>query len=301
VSGFADFYLSHEYGFASSQLILAMLGMGATLERSDFVEVVSRPSAVVAGLGLQLVAAPAFAAALIHGLGLGPGVAVGMALVAAVPGGSMSNVLTYFARGNVALSITLTGLTTVACLATTPLVLGWIASEHLPIGMEMPAARIAFEIGFCLLAPLAAGMVFGTARPQARGPFSRTCIRASLGVIGLMVIGSASAGRIDPAAYGAAPLVAMLLFALGLQGVAFGMGAGLGLPSRDRLALAIEVTVRNMNLGLLIKASLLPARPGVIDPIGDAVFFIALLYGGVALPVAMLPVALGMRTRNEAG
>lgn len=295
LSAYADFYLRHEYWFASSQLVLAMLGMGATLDRGDFVAVFTRPRAAVAGLGLQLLAAPALAAALVAALGLGPGAAVGMALVAAVPGGSFSNVLTWMARGNVALSITLTGATTLACLVTTPLVLRVLASEHLPADFEMPAGRIAFEIGACLLVPLAAGMVVGRVFPDGRGPFSRGCIRGSIGVIGLMVLGSASAGRVDPVAYGALPLMAMLLFAAILQSVSWGTGAALGLARPDRLALAIEVTVRNMNLGLLIKASILPARPGVPDPVGDAAFFVALLYGGFALGVAMIPVWLGAR------
>jgi len=295
LSAFADFYLRHEYGFASSQLILAMLGMGATLDRRDFVAVFARPKAALAGLGLQLVAAPALAALLIAALGLAPGVAVGMALVAAVPGGSFSNVLTWLARGNVALSITLTGVTTLVCLGTTPVVLGVLAAEHLPPGFEMPAGRVAFEIAFCLLLPLAAGMVVGGALPNARGPFSRACIRGSLAVIGMMVAGSAAAGRVEPLSHGALPLLAMVLFAGALQAAAYGVGFGLGLAKPDRRALAIEVTVRNMNLGLLIKASILPVRPGVPDPVGDAAFFVALLYGGFALALALLPVWLGAR------
>lgn len=293
--GFPDFYLRHEYGFASAQLVLAMLGMGATLERSELVLVVRRPLAVATGLVLQLVAAPLVAVALAALLGLGPGLALGLALVAAVPGGSLSNLVTHLARANLALSIALTGVTTVACLVTTPLVLRLLAAEHLPPGFEMPAGRIAFEIAFCLLGPLAAGMAVAAALPRRRDAFSQWCIRGSLLVIGLMVLGSAGAGRIDPAAYGAPGLLALLLFAGSLQALAFVAGRGLRLPLRDRLALAIEVTIRNMNLGLLIKASILPARPGVADPIGDAVFFTALLYGGVALGVAMVPLWLGRR------
>ena len=67
-----------------------------------------------------------------------------------------------------------------------------------------------------------------------------------------------------------------------------------GLGMRDRLAIAIEVTVRNTNLAILVKASLFPATT-TPDPIGDGMFFVALLYGGGALLVAALPVALGRR------
>jgi len=298
-SGFADFYLRHEYAFASAQLVFAMLGMGATVERREFVAVARRPTAAVAGLALQLVGAPLLAMGLVAVLAVPPGVAVGLVLVAAVPGGSLSNLFTWFARGNVALSITITGITTLACLVTTPAVLRLLASEHLPAGFEMPAGRIAFEIAVCLLGPLAVGMAVGARAPRHRDTFSRWCIRTSLFVIALMALGSGLAGRIDPVAYGVPALVGMVLFAAGLQALALGTGFVLRLPRADRLALAIEVTIRNTNLGLLIKASVLPARPGVPDPVGDGVFFVALLYGGVALAVAMLPLVWGRRGRSS--
>jgi BASS family bile acid:Na+ symporter len=293
VLDFAEFYLRHEYAFASTQLVFAMMGMGATVQRSDFVAVVRRPTAVTAGLALQLVGAPLLAAAIVAALGLPPGIAVGIVLIGAIPGGSLSNLFTFFARGNVALSITLTGVTTLACLVTTPVVLRLLAAQHLPAGFEMPAGRIAFEIAVCLLGPLAIGMAVGAASAGHRDAFSRWCIRVSLGVIALMAVGSGLAGRIDPVAYGVPAIAAMVLFAIGLQAVAFATGLGLRLPRADRLALAVEVTIRNTNLGLLIKASVLPARPGVADPVGDGMFFVALLYGGVALGVAMIPLAWG--------
>jgi BASS family bile acid:Na+ symporter len=62
------------------------------------------------------------------------------------------------------------------------------------------------------------------------------------------------------------------------------------------VAIGIEATIRNSNLGILVKASLFPAVVGVIDPIGDGMFFVALLYGGAALFVA-LPLILVSRRR----
>jgi BASS family bile acid:Na+ symporter len=295
VLDFAEFYLRHEYAFASTQLVFAMMGMGATVQRSDFVAVVRRPTAVTAGLALQLVGAPLLAAAIVAALGLPPGIAVGIVLIGAIPGGSLSNLFTFFARGNVALSITLTGVTTLACLVTTPVVLRLLAAQHLPAGFEMPAGRIAFEIAVCLLGPLAIGMAVGAASAGHRDAFSRWCIRGSLAVIGAMAVGSMSAGRVDPAAYGWEALAGMVLFAAALQALSVGVGRALRLPVRDRLALAVEVTIRNTNLGLLIKASVLPVRPGVADPVADGAFFMALFYGGVALAVASVPVLGGRR------
>lgn len=101
----AQFYVQYEYWFAAMQLILAMLGMGATLTGKDFRDVVNEPRSVSLGTAIQIVLVPAMAFLFLHLLGVTGGVAVGIAMIAAVPGGTTSNIFTYFDRGNSALSI----------------------------------------------------------------------------------------------------------------------------------------------------------------------------------------------------
>jgi BASS family bile acid:Na+ symporter len=223
------------------------------------------------------------------------GLALGLILVAAVPGGTISNVLTYMARGNVPLSISLTAVTTLGCLVVTPTLLRLLMAGHLAADFRMPAGDIAFDIAFVLLLPLAAGMIVGTTLPGFRGRFSTWCIRASLAVIGLIIIGSAGAGRIDAGAFGWMGPLVIVLFAFTIQQVSNVAVLACGLKSRDLVAIGIEVTVRNTNLALLIKASLFPAVVGVADPIADGVLFVVLLYGGVALLVATPLYVIGRR------
>jgi BASS family bile acid:Na+ symporter len=293
-----DAYPRYEHLLASLQLAFAMLGMGAVLAPRDFVPVVRAPRALAVGLGVQLVAAPLLATLLGSALPVPAGIAAGLVLVAAVPGGTMSNVVTYLGRGNIALSISLTAVTTVGSLATTPALLRLLIGSHLPPSFEMPTGRIAFEIGVTLLLPLLAGMLFGIRVPEWRAGFSRWCIRISIGVILLLAVGAGGSGRLDPRAYGVAGLAAVALACLAFQLAAYAACWLARLGPRDRLALAIEVTIRNTNLAILVKASLFPATRG-LDPIGDGMFFVALLYGGVALLAATPPVALGRRRRAE--
>ena len=291
-----ELYVRHEYWFAAVQLALAMLGMGATLRPADFAAVLRVPIGVGVGLFTQLVCVPLLALAVSRALSVPPGIAVGLMLVAAVPGGTMSNVLTWLAHGNTPLSIALTAISTLGCLVTTPLVMEIFASEHLAVDFAMPVARVSSEILLCLLGPLAAGMLLGARRPAWREPLTRWGFRGSLFVFGLMVNGGAASGRIDPAAYGwVAPLA---IFGLALAGMNAGMLCCrlLGLSSRDRIAIGIEAGVRNTNLALLIKASVFPAVPGEPDPIADGAFFVALLYGAFALPT-VLPALLLHRRR----
>lgn len=273
-----------------------MLGMGALLSPRDFVAVLSAPRGLFVGLGVQLLVFPLLASVLGRGLPVPPGIAAGLVLVAAVPGGTMSNVATYFARGNIALSIALTAITTLGALVTTPLILRLLVGRHLPPDFEMPTARIAFEIGLTLLAPLGLGMLIGSRISERREAFSRWSIRGSLAVIGLMVIGAGGSGRLDPAAYGVIAPIAIVLLAVIGQLVTLGICLLSRVTPEERVAIGIEATIRNSNLGILVKASLFPAVVGVIDPIGDGMFFVALLYGGAAIFVA-LPLILVSRRR----
>jgi len=278
-----DFYVQQEYWFAAAQLILAMVGMGATLTLRYFKDVLIEPKAVSIGLGIQLLAVPLTILALIKAFELTGGIAVGFALIAAIPGGTVSNIFTHFAKGNIALSISITAITTIACLATTPLILDFLIAPYMPENFVMPAGKIALEIGSYLLLPLVVGMVILKTLPSKAETFSKWCIRGSLFVIALIVIGSLGAGRLDFKAFGIANIAFVFLLTLILATLARPFGKFLSLAQPDTTAIEMEVSVRSVNLGLLIKASLFPATIGDTDDFGDTVLFTLLLYGGLQL------------------
>ncbi|MBX3024015.1 bile acid:sodium symporter [bacterium] len=284
-----ELYVRHEWWFAAAQLALAMLGMGATLSAGDFLGVFRQPRAFAIGAAVQIAGTPLLALALTSMLPLPPGIAFGLLVVGVMPGGAMSNVATYFARGNVALSIALTAAITLACIATTPLALRLLAGELIPAGFSMPVAAIALDIAICLLIPLLLGMLVGQRLGSAarRGAMARWCIRLSFAVVACIAIGSAGAGRLDVGAHSALPLAAIAALAVLCQLAGTAPGWLLGLSRGDLAALAIENSIRNTNLALLLKVSLFPITPGVANPLADGVLFAALLYGGLAAPLAI--------------
>lgn len=294
-----ELYLEYEYSVAVFQLFTAMLGMGATLTLSDFREVLTEPKAVSIGAAIQLILVPFVAGAFIAAFGLTAGIAVGLALIAAIPGGTVSNIFTFFARGNVALSITITAVTTLACLFTTPLILELLITEYMPADFVMPRARIMTEIALALLLPLAAGMVVLKLLPKIAEAFSKWCVRASLFGIVLIVVGSASSGRLDFAAFGVTnvAITTALIVILMVAGWAATKAASLSAP--DQSAITIEVTVRNINLGVMLKASLFPAAAAASDPIGDIVLFTLLLYGTLQLLLSLGLIAWGRRSAKD--
>lgn len=286
-----ELYARSEHAIAALQLGFAMLGMGALLGPRDFVSVFRVPRALFVGLGLQWLIVPLLAASVPDLMLVGGGVTVGLILVAAVPGGTMSNVFTHFAQGNIALSISLTALTTVASLLTTPLLLRIFAGEHLPADFEMPTGRIATEIGLILLLPLVTGMLAGARLgDEARERLSRTAIRISIAFIALLVVGAVASNRLDVTRYTATEQQSVLLLVTCFFVVSFGVARLARLPDADRAAIGIEVTLRNINLGVLVKASLFPASEG--HPIGDAVLFVIAMYGGVQMMLAAIPIGL---------
>jgi BASS family bile acid:Na+ symporter len=279
----ADFYIQNEYWFAVFQLVTAMFGMGATLTAKDFTEVVTEPKPVSIGTAIQLLLVPLTAFLFIYAFGIVGGVAVGLVIIAAIPGGTSSNMFTFFAHGNIALSIAVTAITTLACLISTPFIMDLLISEYMPADFIMPTGQIVKEIMFTLLAPLGLGMLLLKVFPKPSPIISAWCIRASIFGIFMIVVGSIIAGRLDAEAFGFNNVLIICFFIIALHFSAWLVGKLANLSAADSTAIEMEVVVRNVNLGFLIKASIFPAVVGQIDPIGNMVLFTLLLYGGVQL------------------
>lgn len=293
---FTGNYSVYEYPLASSQLFLAMLGMGALLTPRDFLREIQRPRGLLLGISFQWVLVPLIAWTIGIVLSLPAGIAVGLIMVAAVPGGTLSNILTLYGRGNIALSISLTSMTTVAALAVTPLLLQIFLSQYLPDDFSMPVARIALDIFLTLILPLLIGMsIYAMASLSASGRFSKMAIRLSLLLILVMVIGAGGAGRLSIEAYGPMSIAALVAFALIVQLTGVLATRLLSMPRKDGLAIVVEATFRNISLAVAVKAIVFPAQAGVLDPIGDAVLFVAFLYGGVSMFLTMIPVLIHRR------
>jgi|TARA_B110000238_G_C16043578_1_gene402958 BASS family bile acid:Na+ symporter len=274
-----ELYLEYEYWIAAVQLVLAMLGMGAGLRLADFKKVVLQPKAVTVGLAMQLVVVPMIALGFIMLTTLPPGVVIGIAIIAAIPGGTVSNIFTFMARGNVPLSITITALTSVACLVTTPMILDFLISDYMSDKFTMPAMKVAIEIGLYLLLPLALGMGFLQRFPDYAVRFSNFCVKGSLLGIAVIALGSLGAGRLDITQAEVDDLAVLVGFICSLTLAGVWMTKVFGLKQEDNTALEMEVVVRNINLGLLLKVALFPVAAGETNPMADMVLLTIFLYG----------------------
>jgi BASS family bile acid:Na+ symporter len=238
-------------------LALVMFGVALDMRVEDFRGVTAAPRAVLIGMLSQFLLLPAAAWALTMLLRPQPSIALGMILVACCPGGNISNFLTNFARGNTALSVTMTALSTVAALFFTPFntslwgslnpATGAILREIAIDPLEMFAA-----VAILLVLPALLGMGVARRYPafaaRARRPFRML----SLAVFVLFVVLALAANWDYFLRYtGRVVLAVFLLNALGLSVGYFAAGAA-RLPQADRRAVAIETGIQNSGLGLIL-------------------------------------------------
>lgn len=287
-----DFYPAYEEHFAQVQLVLFMLGMGVTLRLGDFEKVVRRPRSLVLALLIQIVVSPLIAAGVSHAFGLGGGIAVGLILTAAMPGGALAKALVVLGRGSGPLAISLTVASTLAAVATVPLTLQLCAGSYVPADFEMPTARIVRDVACFVLAPVVFGMVLGAAKPEQRFAIRRWSLRIGFLVVIAMIVCALGSQRIKPGERGLLVPVAIIVFALVCQQVVMLPFRILKWPRADTVTAGMEITMRNMNLALLLKAGLFPDRgPPELAALGSEVMFVVLFYAGSAFFLG-LPLAL---------
>lgn len=223
---------------------IIMFGMGLTISGRDFAEVLRRPVNVGVGVASQFLIMPLLAVALTMIIPMSPEVAAGVILVGCCPGGTSSNVMTYLAKGDVALSVACTSVTTLMAPIVTPFLMLMLASEYLPVD----AWAMFQSIVKVVLLPLALGFAAQKLLPA----FVRAAVPALplVSVTGIVLIVAAVVG----ASKGAIVQSGMMIFAVvvlhNMLGYLIGFIAArlAGLDLAARKAIAIETGMQNSGL-----------------------------------------------------
>lgn len=141
---------------------VVMFGMGLTLTLPDFKLVFTRPLPILVGVVAQYLIMPTLAVFVAWALQLPPELAVGVILVGCAPGGTSSNVISYLAKADVALSVTMTSVSTLLAPLLTPLVTSWLAGKYMPVS----ASDMAMSIVKMVLVPVVAGLALRLLLPK---------------------------------------------------------------------------------------------------------------------------------------
>lgn len=236
---------------------LIMFGVALDLRFEDFRRVARSPKGPLIGLGAQFVLFPAFSFLLTRVLDPWPSIALGMILVAACPGGNISNIVTHLAGGNTALSISMTAVSTAAAVIATPLNLAFWGSldpgtQALLHRVHLDPVELFVTVLILLGVPLVAGMTVAHFKPKIAKAAHKP-VRALSVVFFLAFVGFALAKNFDYFLkyVGTIMIAVALQNGLALAG-AYGLARGLGEDRADSRAISIEVGIQNSALGLVL-------------------------------------------------
>jgi BASS family bile acid:Na+ symporter len=242
---------------------LVMFGMGVTLRTAQFREVLRRPRLVVLGAAMQFGIMPLAAWLIGHLMGLPPPLLAGLVLVGASPGGTASNVICYLARGDVALSITLTTVSTLLAVVLTPLLTLVYVGQRVPV----PAVDMLVSILQVVLVPVALGVLLNRLAGGRIAGLQRLFPLISVAAIVLIIAIIVGLNRGSLAAMGLGAAVAVVLHnAVGL-GSGYLLARLVGEDETRARTLAIEVGMQNSGLAVALAVkyfSAAAALPGAL-------------------------------------
>ncbi|MEQ8585703.1 MAG: bile acid:sodium symporter family protein [Thalassobaculaceae bacterium] len=272
--------------------IMFALGIGLTVD--DFTRVVRRPRDFLVGAAAQMVLLPLVAFALVSVWPMPAELALGLMIIAAAPGGVTSNILTAFARGDVALSISLTAVTSLLSVLTIPLIVV-AAYAHLIGGstaQDVSVTRTALSVFAIVTVPVLAGLAFRrfAARLALRiEPAARTLSTVLFVVV---LAGAIFQERANIADYMARAGLVTLTLNVAMMALAFALAALLASGPRQRVAISLECGLQNGTLAIAVATLLFGGGLAVVP---------AATYSLIMFATGLLFVALLRRTLPAGG
>ncbi len=238
-------------------LAVVMFSIALELKPSDFKRLFQHPKALLTGLVSQFILLPCLTFCLVLLTQPQPSIALGLMLVAACPGGNISNFITHRAGGNSALSVSLTAFSTVAAILLTPINIAFWGSLYGPTReilrqTSIDPVSVAITVGLMLVLPLCLGMLLNAKRPDITAKLRTPLQYLSMAIFIAFVVLALAANWSLFLQYATA--VAALVFmhnALALGG-GYALATVVGLSSFDRRSITIETGIQNSGLGLIL-------------------------------------------------
>jgi bile acid:Na+ symporter, BASS family len=238
-------------------LAVVMFSIAIDLKPRDFKVLANAPKPLIVGLMSQFLLLPALTFLLVLVTQPQASVALGLILVAACPGGNISNFITHRAGGNAALSVSMTAFATIAAIVLTPLNIAFWGSLYPPSAeilrtTVIDPVSIAITVGLMLVLPLVLGLVLNAKRPDITRKLRMPLQWLSMGIfLGFIVIALAANWGLFLAFAGGIAGLVIVHNALGLGG-GYALATLAGLSPFDRRAVTIETGIQNSGLGLVL-------------------------------------------------
>ena len=238
-------------------IAVIMFSLGMTLMPADFRRVLVAPRGVAIGMLNMALISPLLALTMAQVFGLSPELAVGLVLLGASPGGMMANMLTHLSRGDTALSITMTAISSVGAIVTVPLFIA-VSAGHFGAG-EIGDANmlgIVARVFAITVVPVAIGMGLRQRHPERVDAAYPGVRNVSLTLFGLVILG-AIASEHDTVAENAMEVGgAALALNVAAMSISFGISKLARLDDRQATAISLELGIHNAALAIAVGASL---------------------------------------------
>jgi BASS family bile acid:Na+ symporter len=267
-------------------LAFIMFSLGLGLQVDDFRRIVRQPKALLVGVLCHFVALPLVCWALLGLWGMGGVFAVGFMILAACPTGTTSNLLTYIARGDVALAVSFTAVASVATIFTLPLVVAWSLQHYLGAAhtIAMPVASVMGQVFLMLGLPVSLGMLLRHFAPRRAAAMEPLATKAAtllfVLIVALAIVKNWALLRDNFSDL--APFA--LLLNLSMLALGFAAALAVRLPQRQAVTLGIETAVQNATLALVVASSILQQDAMSIP---GAVYGVLMYAGGLAFAFGM--------------
>ena len=235
--------------------IMATLGLSLTV--ADFRRVFTQPRGVLIGLANLFLLSPLLAFAVAEVYGLVPLLAVGLVLLGASPGGTTANLMTHLARGDTALSVSMTALSSLAAVVTVPLYLGLaVAHFDADVSHDVGTLGISLRVFLITVVPLSIGMAIRARNPDWALRSERRARRIAVALFVVVVAGAvASEWKTIEEHFGALALAALTLNVLAMT-FSFAIARAARLDLRQATAVSLELGIHNGTLAIAVGAML---------------------------------------------
>ncbi|MBA7579388.1 Pantothenate precursors transporter PanS [subsurface metagenome] len=267
----------------ASSLIIIMLGMGLSLVFDDFKRIIVYPKAIFVGLTNQLIILPliGFAIALIFPLR--PEIAIGIMILAACPGGPTSNLITHLAKGDIALSVTLTALSSFITILTIPFIVNFALKHFLDEGqmIRLDVVETIMRIFVIIVIPICIGMIIRRFKESFALKMAKPVRKASGFVMALVIIGIVIKERENLIPYFQQAGIVALLLNITTMMVGYYSSKLFNIKNKRAISISIESGIQNGTLAITIAVVLLGNSEFAITP---AIYSLLMFFtGGVAV------------------
>lgn len=265
--------------FLGLSLVIVMLGMGLSLTVNDFRRIFIKPKAVILGLTNQILVLPVVGFILASAFSLKPEIAIGIMILAACPGGTTSNLICHLAKGNTALSVSLTAISSMVTIITIPFIINFSLEHFLDQGqiIELPVVKTITQILGVTVIPVAIGMLIKKYKNSFAEKMEVPVRRISAIVMGVIILGVCIKEKDNfITSFKDAGLVSLALNVITIF-IGYYSAKLFKLSTKSAISIAIESGVQNGTLAITIAILILENNNYAIAP---AVYSLLMFFTG---------------------